>query len=131
MPPWITTRALEQANDTKELNRVQRPLPGGGKVVDNSVDPSVPFRHGSRPSRIARSGPVDAAPPGLAPSTGYRRVFPRRPSIVDTPCAAVTRRRVPACRGHSYAAAPGSGGEHRGGMAGACPCPGRGGASIL
>ena len=29
---------LEQAHDTKELNRVQRPLAAGGKLVDKPVD---------------------------------------------------------------------------------------------
>jgi hypothetical protein len=29
---------LEQANDTKDLNRVQRPLAAGGKVVGKPVD---------------------------------------------------------------------------------------------
>ena len=85
MPPWITTRALEQANDTKELNRAQPPLPGGGKLVDNSGGSLVPLRHGSRPSRLASVPGVDAAPPGLAPSTGYRRVFPRGLSIDGSP----------------------------------------------
>jgi len=35
--PWITPAALEQHNDTKDVNWVQRPLATGGKVVDNPV----------------------------------------------------------------------------------------------
>ena len=38
MPPLITRGTLEQAHDTKELNRVQRPLAAGGKLVGKSVD---------------------------------------------------------------------------------------------
>ena len=37
MPPWITAGPLEQANDTKELNRVQPPSPACGKLVDHPV----------------------------------------------------------------------------------------------
>ena len=34
---WITTRPLEQINDTKELNQVQLAFLTSAKVVDNSV----------------------------------------------------------------------------------------------
>lgn len=34
MAPWITTRPLEQANDTKELNQVQLRFVAKGKLVD-------------------------------------------------------------------------------------------------
>jgi hypothetical protein len=41
-PPSTTTAALEQANDTKDLNRVQRPLAAGGKLVRKVVtDPGT------------------------------------------------------------------------------------------
>jgi hypothetical protein len=36
--PWITPAALEQHNDTKDVNRAQRPLASRGKLVGNSVN---------------------------------------------------------------------------------------------
>jgi hypothetical protein len=36
--PSTNTVALEQANDTKDLNRVQRPLAAGGKLVGKLVN---------------------------------------------------------------------------------------------
>ena len=75
MPPLITRGTLEQAHDTKELSRVQRPLAARGKLVGKSVD-----------------GFVTGGSPGVGPGTdmlvavdenslshtrspGYRQVF--------------------------------------------------------
>jgi len=38
MSPWITTRPLEQANDTKELNEAQLRLLTKVGLVNKSVD---------------------------------------------------------------------------------------------
>ena len=79
VPLWITAGPLEQANDTKELNRVQHPLAAGGKLVDRRVHgPGMARREWAwRPGRPAP--PVSTSPSASASSTGYQRVFPRRP----------------------------------------------------
>jgi hypothetical protein len=79
MPPWITTRPLGQANDTKELNQVQLPLLAGAKLVDNSVDDSgmVGWLEGlGLPALLST---VDAGPVRHHGLTGCPRVLPSKP----------------------------------------------------
>jgi hypothetical protein len=66
---------LEQAYDTKELNRVQRRLMARGKLVGNFVDRRVTVRLARVPSRLFLSGSVDEASSLRTPSPGYQRVF--------------------------------------------------------
>jgi hypothetical protein len=79
--PWTATMALEQHNDTKELNRVQHPLAARGKLVDNPV--TSPGTAGQ--VRLAPSTPriaiVDDAVIRCPSSTAYQQVFPNKPLI--------------------------------------------------
>ena len=68
--------ALEQDNDTKELNRVQRPLAPGGKLVRNPVNGFVmDGRGGVRPT-VRFFPTVDDSSPLRMLSTGYRQLSP-------------------------------------------------------
>jgi hypothetical protein len=67
--------ALEQANDTKELNRVQRPLAPGGKLVRNSVDGFVTDGWGGARPSVCFAPTVDDTGSLRMPSTGYRQLF--------------------------------------------------------
>jgi len=79
MPPWITTRSLGQANDTKELNQVQLPLLAGAKLVDNSVDDSGMVGWLERLGLPALLSTVDTGPVRHHGLTGSPRVFPHKP----------------------------------------------------
>jgi hypothetical protein len=81
MPPLITRGTLEQAYDTKELNRVQRPLAAGGKLVGKSVDGFVTRGSPGVGSGMGVIVIVDetSSPHRLSP--GYRQLFPHVPLI--------------------------------------------------
>ena len=81
MPPWITSGAREQANDTKELNRVQLPLFAMGKLVDNPVNSSGTIGRHLVSAQPQASGHVNDAQCKPSPLTGYQHHFPRRPLI--------------------------------------------------
>ena len=75
MLPWITTRPLEQANDTKELNQVQLPMLARAKLVDNSVHDSGVVGWIVEPGPPRCLTAVDASPGRHHGSTGSQRVF--------------------------------------------------------
>jgi hypothetical protein len=56
--------------------------PAGGKVVDNPVGGPGMGGIGVDGGDRRVPGPVDGAPAGHGPSTGYRQVFPRAVWIV-------------------------------------------------
>jgi len=66
---------LEQAYDTKELNRVQRRLMARGKLVGNFVNHWVTVRLARVLSRSFLPGSVDEATSLRTLSPGYQRVF--------------------------------------------------------
>jgi hypothetical protein len=84
MPPWITTGALEQANDTKELNPAQLPYAERGKLVDNPVGISGTIGQTLAWIWIRTQPAVDTAPEKLLPSTRYQQVFPYLPTRTET-----------------------------------------------
>jgi hypothetical protein len=67
---------LEQAHDTKELNRVQRRLMARGKLVGNFVNRWVTVRLARVLSKTFLRGSVDQASSLRTPLPGYQRVFP-------------------------------------------------------
>jgi hypothetical protein len=67
---------LEQAYDTKELNRVQRRLMARGKLVGNFVNHWVTVRLARVLSRSLLPGSVDETSSLRTPLPGYQRVFP-------------------------------------------------------
>ena len=67
---------LEQAYDTKELNRVQRRLAAGGKLVGNFVSGLVTSRSAGVEPGSSSPDAVDKTNSLRIPSPGYRQVFP-------------------------------------------------------
>jgi hypothetical protein len=73
---------LEQAYDTKELNRVQRRLMARGKLVGNVVNHWVTVRLARVLAMSSFPGSVDQTSSLRTLLPGYQRVFPHIHSMI-------------------------------------------------